>query len=427
MRPSILLRVGLVWWWAWPAQAQPRELQSWDEAVTVFARHSADTRVAAQEVVRASGRRRAALGPLLPQLSGSAMASFSLLPPPPGEATTAALFGAAPYQTMGLVVQLAAIDLRAWNALAAAVEAEDATRLSQADAQRLLLLNLAQSLLNVVAAQKLAELNASGVLDAEARLGLALKSERAGAATALDVGRLRQDLAAAKTQVVTSDEAAQQAREALGLALGLEEPVGVAPTFVLDGLVARVPERCRAVAQLDLRPDVKAAAASVEVAHRGVLDVSSQFLPTIALRSNVQAFVISGSVFPIWNLQAVLSVPLWDGGSRYGALREAKAQEVQAQARSEVTQRSARVEVSRARRSIEVAARSLALAQEALVEAEKTDELTRRAYEGGAGTSLELVTAASAVRAQRLAFALRDYDVLRARVAALFSLMECTP
>lgn len=430
MRPSFTRCVGLLVVLSLPAFAEPpsRQLESWDEAVTLFAKHAPETRVAAEEVVRASGRRRTALGALLPQLNGSGLASFSLLAPPPGtDPSTSALFGAAPYQTIGLVAQLAVIDVRAWNALATALENEDVATLSYADTQRLLLVNLAQSLMGVVAAEKLAELNTLGVNDAKTRLELAEKSEKAGATTSLDVSRLRQDLALAKAQAVSSDEALRQAREALGIALGLDEPVGLAPSFNLDGLATKVPDRCRAVADLDARPDVKAAKASVGVAHRGVLDVGAQFLPSVAVRMNAQAFIIAGSAFPIWNVQAVLTVPIWDGGMRYGALREANAVERQAEARAENTVRRARVELDRARRAIEVANDSRTHAEAALKEAELTDTLIKKAWDNGAGTSLELVTAASALRAQRLQLALRDYDVLRARVVALFALSECQP
>lgn len=429
MSPPFARRVGLLALLSLPAFAgpAPRQLESWDEAVTLFSRQSPDTRAAAQEVVKAAGRRRAALGALLPQLNGSGLASFSLLPPPPGDASTAALFGAAPYQTIGLIAQLAVIDVRAWNALAAAIDGEDLAKLSNADAQRLLLVNLAQALMSVVAAERLAELSAAGVDDAQSRLELAQKSEKAGAATALDVGRLRQDLALAKAQAVTADETVRQAREALGVALGLDEPVGVAPSFQLDGLAAQVPAKCRAVADLEARPDVRAAKAAVGVARRGVLDVDAQFLPSVAVRMNAQAFIIAGSAFPIWNIQAVLTVPIWDGGMRYGALREASAVETQARARSENVARGARVELQRAQRAIEVATRSRELAAEALRESELTDTLTKKAWDNGAGTSLELVTAASALRAQRLQLALKDYDVLRARVVALFALSECNP
>ena len=62
----------------------------------------------------------------------------------------------------------------------------------------LLLVNLAQSLMAAVAAERVFELAKSAVVDAEARLSLAERAYAAGAGTALDVARLKQDTALAK-------------------------------------------------------------------------------------------------------------------------------------------------------------------------------------------------------------------------------------
>ena len=409
-----------------PVPAAPRELGSWEEAVQLFSQRSTDLRIAAAEVVRARGLRRQAIGALLPQASGNALASFSLISPPEGiDPAQAALYGVGAYQTVGLVASLAVIDVRAWNQVAQAMDGVKATRLSLEDSRRLLLLNLAQLLLNTVAAENLADLNRVGLRDSLERLALTEKATRAGASTEIDLGRTRQDAEVARAQVVSGDEQVRQAREALGFALAVDQPVSVRSDFQLNGLADRVLGQCRAIAGLDERPDVKAAKAREEIAHRGVLDVKAQFLPTIGIRTNAQAFVFAGGAIPIWNFQAVLTVPIWDGGSRYGALSAAHALEAEAAARSEAVERTGRIDIERTRRGIEVATRSRDIAQKALTQAERIDALTRRAYDAGLGTSLELVTAASQLRQSQLTLALREYDVLRARVVALFALAEC--
>ncbi len=412
-----------------PIAPAPRELASWEDAVAEWSKQSTDLRINASEVVRAAARTRSAWSNLLPSISGSALASFSLLPAPSGgETQLSALFGAAPYQTLGLVAQLNVIDVRSWNAVAAASDAERAAKLSVDDARRLLLLNLSQALLNVVTAERVAELNRSGLRDALARLHLTDRANAAGASTELDVGRLRQDVEAARAQVVTGDEALRQARETLGLSLGVSEPVSVRPDFQLNGLAEQIRGTCRSVGALQERADQLAARARVEVAHRAVLDADSQFLPSLAVRTNAQAYIFGAQgVFPVWNLQAVLTVPLWDGGNRYGVRRDAVAQESQAEARRLATERQGTVDVARAQRAIDVAERSRSIAAASLEQAQKTEALTRKAWDAGFGTSLELVTAASALRAQQLTLAIRDYDVLRARVVFLFALANCSP
>lgn len=410
-----------------PVPPAERQLSSWAEALTLWRQSSTDVRVAVAETVRAQGRHRQALGLLLPSMTGSGLASFSLLPAPAGgDATTSALFGAAPYQALSLVAQLAVIDARSWNAVALASDAERAAQLTLSEARRLLLLNLAQSLLSVVTAERLAELNRVGLRDALDRLQLADRSNRAGASTEIDLGRLRQDTEVARAQVITGDETLQQARETLALALGVEGAVGVRPDFQLNGLADQLSTSCHVVSELSARPDQLAANARVEVAQRGVFDVKAQFLPSVALRSTAQVFIFPGSgIFPIWNLQAVLTVPIWDGGARYGALKDAHAQQTQAEARALGAARQGKVDVERAKRGITVAEKSRSIAAAAFEQSSKTDSLTRRAFDAGLGTSLELVTAASSLRQQQLNLALREYDVIRARVVALFALADC--
>jgi len=409
-----------------PVPAAERQLASWEEALSLWREHSTDLRIAAAETLRAQGRKRVALGALLPSITGNALASFSLLPAPAGDATTSALFGAAPYQSASLITQLAIIDPRSWNALAQASDAERVSELTLADARRLLLLNLAQSLLSVVTSERVAELNRVGLRDSLDRLRLAERSNRAGANTEIDLGRLRQDAEVARAQVVAGDENLHQAREALSLALGVDSAVGVRPDFQLNGLADQLNGSCRAVAKLAERPDQLAAQARIDVAHRSVLDVKAQFLPSVAARSTAQMFIFPGQgVFPIWNLQAVLTVPIWDGGSRYGALKDAHAQEAQAAARALGTERQGRVDVERAKRGVTVAQKAREIASSAHEQSAKTDVLTRRAFDAGLGTSLELVTAASSLRQPQLNLALRAYDVVRAQVIALFALADC--
>jgi outer membrane protein TolC len=414
-----------------PLPAADRTVGSWDDAVALFASRSTDLRVAAAEVVRAEGQRRTALAALLPGLSGSAVASFGLLATPDGGAdATSALLGAGPYlHTLTLAATLSVIDVRTWNALAQAGDAERAASLSLDDARRVLLLGLAQALLAAVSSERVAEIARAGLRDALDRLLLAERSSRAGAVSELDLGRARQDVELARGPVLAGDEAVRQAREALGLALGLAEPVGLSPGFQLDGLAGRITGRCRSLASLEARADLRAARARVQVAERGARDVQAQFLPTIGLRSSAQLLVYPGvagpGVLPVWNLQAVLTVPIWDGGARYGALKVAGATVEQARAREAGAARVAQVDLGRARRAIEVAEASRAVAGRALEYASRTDELVRKSFQGGLGTSLELVTAAAALRQQQLTLALREHDVLLARVAALFALAEC--
>jgi hypothetical protein len=65
-----------------------------------------------------------------------------------------------------------------------------------------------------------------------------------------------------------------------------------------------------------------------------------------------------------------------------------------------------------------VAASARALAAE-------TDRLTRVGYVEGQGTSLELVIAAAGLREADITLALREFDLVKARVLAVLALANC--
>ncbi|MET0344278.1 MAG: TolC family protein [Polyangiales bacterium] len=405
-----------------------RQLGSWEDAVSLQRGSSNDLRIAADELLRARGQERAALGGLLPSLDGNGLASFSLLPVEGGgsDDNSGALFGSETFQTLSLVAGLRVIDLQAWNALAQARASRKVALLSLADARRVLTASLAQALIAAVTSERMAEIARAGLRDALSRQSLAERAHRGGASTEIDLARVRQDSEAARAQVVTADETLRQAREQLGLTLGLADPVGVQPSFQLNGLAERARSGCTRVDALSARPDLLAARERERVARRGVDDVRAQYAPSVALRSTAQAYFIpDAGTFRLWNLQAVLTVPLWDGGIREGSLRAAKAQRSQAAQRRMLADRTATIEVARAERGIGVAESARAIATRALEQATRNDALTRRAYDVGVGTSLELVTSAALLRQQQLNLALREFDVLRAKVAAIFALSDC--
>jgi len=158
-----------------------------------------------------------------------------------------------------------------------------------------------------------------------------------------------------------------------------------------------------------------------------VNDVKYQFTPTVNVQSALFTTTADTGPSPntTWNVQAVLSMPLWEGGARYGNLRDAHAQEDIAALNLEATRRTATVQVIQARRGVTVAEDRRRVASSARDLAAETDRLTRIAFQEGRGTSLELVTAAQSLRESEIQLALRDFELVRARVLAVLALATC--
>ena len=55
----------------------------------------------------------------------------------------------------------------------------------------------------------------------------------------------------------------------------------------------------------------------------------------------------------------------------------------------------------------------------------QTDKLTQAGFMVGQGTSLELVTAAAGLRQAEINLALREFDLLRARLLAVLTRANC--
>src|SRR5262249_23206872 len=115
----------------------------------------------------------------------------------------------------------------------------------------------------------------------------------------------------------------------------------------------------------------------------------------------------------------------WEGGARYGQLKNSRALEEQAAQNLEALKRAATIQVTQAQRAVSVAEQSRKVASDLRALAAETDRLTRVGWQEGQGTSLELVVAAANLRQAEITLALREFDVTRARILALLALASC--
>jgi multidrug efflux system outer membrane protein len=415
-----------------PVPRAKAEIASWDDALRYVRARSTDLRIAVEDVTRAEAQQRTALAGALPSLNGTASFTHNLITNQTvqfaGGTSVKPVETPYPnYLTGSLVAVQPLLALRAWHAIGTARVAKDAAKLSLDDAKRLIALSVANAIVGVVTSERIAELNRVGLRNALQRLDLTSRKTALGGGTGLDVVRARQDVEVARATLVTGDESLRQAREALGLALGVPDAVGVTPAVDISGLELAARNACRPADTVDARPDVAALRTRVEQAHRLVNDVKYQFAPTVNLQSGISTTTIDTGAAPTttWNVQAVLSVPFWEGGARYGNLRDAQAQERQAEDRLDAQRRKASIEIAQARRGVAVAEESAKVSSTARDLAIETDRLTRISYTEGRGTSLELIAAAQALRQAEIELALKDFNVVQSRILAVLALASC--
>lgn len=412
-----------------PVPAAKQNVASWEDVLALVRARSTDLRIAYGEVLRAEGQWRVALAGALPSLFGQAGVRKELLTKTtdiaPGISQTTPNPDVTVTGSLTLTQPLFAP--RAWYGIKTADMNEDVARLSLEEIKREIAQRVATAVIAVVTAERVAELNRIALRAALERLDLSSRKRQLGAATGLDVLRAQQDVEATRATLVSGDESLRQARESLGLALGVAEPIGVANNISLDGLEKSAGNVCRPAKSIDERADIAAARGRVDVAGREVGDVKWQFSPTVNAQSTIATTSAVTGFGPAttWNIQAVLSWQIWEGGARYGQLRQARVDVERAENTLTAARRGAEIEVTQARRAIDVADASRKVAADARALAAEADRLTRAGYLEGQGTSLELVIAAQQLRQAEVTLALREFDLVRARIQALLAGSNC--
>ncbi len=420
-----------------PLPPARRVVRSWDEISQYLRARSADLRIAIDEVGRAEAQRRVQWAGVLGTLSAGGTYTHNFLTrtntiltgvDASGNPTTATYTSPTPDSVGGdITATFPIIAPRAWNGIHAANVNIGVQRANLDDTKRLLSTTVANDALTVLTNERIADLNRVGLRNALERLELARRKTSLGAGTGLDVVRAQQDVENARATLVTGDENARQAREAFGLAIGVPEDVGVAGDLSVDAVTMQVLSQCKAAPSIEDRPDVVAARERVHLARVNTWDVKTQWSPTLGLQSTLATTSVNipNSEPTTWNLLAVLNWNLWEGGARYGQLRDANLQVLEAQDRLDATRRTAVIQVVQAQRGVQVAQQSRDVAARSRDLAAEVDRLTRAGFMTGQGTSLDLVTAAAALRQAEINLALAEYTLVKAKILAVLALASC--
>jgi multidrug efflux system outer membrane protein len=410
-----------------PPPPAPGEVASWDAALALIRTRSPEYLTSYEAVRRAAAQKETALAAVLPSIDGQGTYTHELLRP-----LSFALGGATIVTpprdawTLGAAASWPIINPRGIYGVGTADKNIDVANLTFEDSRRQVAAEVVDAILATLAAARVADLNRVGLRAALERLRLTQARLQFGQGTELDVDRAEQDIAAARSPLISGDEALRQAREGLGVALGSPVPLAAPPSLDFEGFQAAVARTCRLNDDIERRPDVAAARARVDLGERAVRDAELQFSPSLAATSQV-----TYSTAPIlapattWSVGGVLTVPFYDGGVRYGALRDSQAALEQARQALVRTRLTALVASSQALRAVgvEQASRDVARRQRDLAAA--IDRRTRDGYSHGLGTSLDLVISAQALRQAEIQLALLDFQVEEARANSVLTNAEC--
>jgi len=243
----------------------------------------------------------------------------------------------------------------------------------------------------------------------------------AGQVTSTDVAQAEAQLAAGEANLHAAESTLMTTRANYRRIIGVE-PANLAPASAVDRLSPSTLNTAIAVGLVE-NPSVIAALYGVDVAQLQVKIAEGALLPTLALQGSVQQQYYPNILTPNLFLGTAalnLSIPIYQGGAEYSAIRLDKevvgqqrlnADQVRDQTRASVVQAWGQLEAAKAQ--IEAAIRQNDAAERALTG-------VRNEAQAGQRTTLDVLNAEQALVNARVALIVAQHD----RVVASYSLLS---
>ncbi len=395
-----------------PLALPPAPTMTFEEAVRQSILRSASAQVANLEIQRFEALARQTRAGWLPTLSANG--TYTRLDADrtlgtPGTAGYRVISGANQLSA-NLTLNVPIIAPQQWAASSRASDQIDVARASRADVNRTLAINVAKAYLLVVSQKRVLEVNQTARVTALAHYEYSRTRFLGGLGNKVDVVRAAQELAADDSLVEQARISVIRAREALGALIGVQTAVDA-----IEPALAEPPAPESALKEAESRrPDLQAQKQRMQAAkHSSTLNYAD-YLPYLS--GIVQPFYQNppSLVQPLtgWQAQLVLTIPLYDGGARYGRADERAAMNEEAQANLDGILRQARSEVRTAFSAVMSGEATLAATRRAARLADQALQLAIIAYRAGATGNLEVTDAERRARDASTQVAVAE-DVLR--------------
>lgn len=305
-----------------------------------------------------------------------------------------------------------------WAAWARSRDEKQLAEISATEARRQLVLLVSSAYLTVVTQHRAVEATERARAIALAHHGRAQKRLGGGVGSQLDEVRALQALREEEQRLQRSHGLLARAQGALGALLGEGKPIDVSEEPVLPEPPAA--SEARAAAERS-RPDLILMRTRRDVAQRSVRDSFTDFLPSLNAYFVPMYQRPASLVQPelSWQLQLQLTVPIYDGGMRYGLLHERQSRRDAADASLRGALAATEAELTAGERELRHAARSVELAREAAALANRAVETAALSYRLGATTNLEYLDAQRRARDAESAALIAEDELRRTRLDQL--------
>jgi outer membrane protein TolC len=299
--------------------------------------------------------------------------------------------------TWTAAVRIPLVAPSAWYDLAAARAAARAAGRSSEAVRLTARAGLAQTAHAAAAAEELTAAAARAVANADELVKSAGRRVQAGTAAPLEVTRARAELVRRQSDLAGAHAAVDRGRLAAGVMLGRRTSVRILVPDVEEAPAPELGADAAALVDEGLahRPELEAHAAQRAAAEAGVRGAWARLAPQLSASASAFASDVPSPTGEKdgWRATLDLTWQLYDGGWRYGRLRQARAQAEGARAALEAQRLAVAREVLDARRDLEVARERLRLARAQAELAADSAASIRRSFEAGVASSLDVLDA----------------------------------
>jgi outer membrane protein len=398
-----------------PDSAEAPIRVTWREALERARAHNPSAVTAAQEILRADALVRQARAAWLPTLTANG--SYQII----NAARTFETVVTTP-QTQwngNLLLTVPLLSPIAWANDAHAQDNRGVATASAEDIQRQLAAAVGRAYLTVLLQHRELEVAERARETAAAHYDYAHTRLVTGLGNGVDDARAEQELHTDEAQLKSAHTALVRAQSALAVLLSEKTLVDAAD----DAVDLSAPQADAGAADAaSRRPDVRAQQARREATAHLRRDDWAYYAPSLL----AQAEAFKETATPLqpgsgWQATLVLSIPLFDGGVRYGIQRERRASDEEARVNLEALLRQVSVEVRAALEVVHNSDDGLIAARAATTAANTAAALADKSYRAGASTNIEVIDAERQARDAASQAALAEDAARQARLDLLLA------
>ncbi|MCP3097856.1 TolC family protein [Myxococcus sp. K15C18031901] len=313
------------------------------------------------------------------------------------------------------------LDPRRWVQWSQARENVKVARLSARDVRRQLAVTVGQVYLSVAVQRKLVQADENAVQNAAAHVEYTRTRLDAGNGTLVDFQRASALYYSDRADLERTRFLLVRLQEQLGVLLGESAPVDAVMEVELPGVPG---DMKTALEDADrLRSDLRLARERLSVAEKVYRESWADFMPSASASFELIYQTPPTQSLPTesWQLMLNVGFPVYDGGLRFGLVRERRALEGEAGIQLDATLRQVRSEVRTALAELERARAAVGLAREAARLSSEVLHLTTVSYRSGLSNDIQVIDAQLASRNAEISAALAENDARQAQLDLLIA------